>query len=131
MPRTAEATTRATCLEPGGEYAALRRPATRQATTRRAIRQSVVLLLGFSLSACGPVYLHDPAGEAAATAARTQFQEALVKGRLSDLIGTYSVQNIEQAAATHALQKDDIRRTQPIRCRPSHGRKCSLKRRMS
>jgi hypothetical protein len=53
--------------------------------------------------------LHDPAGEAAATAARTQFHDALAKGRLSDLVGTYRAQNAEQAAATRALQKDDAR----------------------
>ena len=79
MPRTAEATTGRHASSPEASmphYAGRRR----QATTRRAIRQSVVLLLGFSLSACGPVYLHDPAGEAAATAARTQFQEALSEG---------------------------------------------------
>ena len=76
---------------------------------RGAARHWSVLLLGASLAACGPVYLHDPAGEAAATAARTQFQEALAKGRFSDLVGTYRVQNAEQAAATRVLQKDDIR----------------------
>jgi hypothetical protein len=75
----------------------------------RAAPQCFVLLLGVSLAACGPIYLHDPAGEAAATAARTQFQETLVKGRLSDLVGTYRVQNAEQAVATRALQKDDVR----------------------
>lgn len=75
----------------------------------RATPQCFVLLLGVSLAACGPIYLHDPAGEAAANAARTQFQETLTKGRLSDLVGTYRTQNTEQAAATRALQKDNVR----------------------
>jgi hypothetical protein len=108
MPRTAAATTgrHASSPEASMPHHAGRR---RQAKTRRATRQCFALLLGASLAACGTVYLHDPAGEAAATAARTQFQEALAKGRLSDLVSTYRVQNIEQAAATRALQKDDVR----------------------
>lgn len=108
MPRAAGAT--------AGEHASSSKASTphhagrrRQARTRRAIQQCFVLLLGAGLAACGPIYLHDPAGEAAATVARTQFQEALAKGRLSDLVGTYRIQNIEQAAATRALQKDDVR----------------------
>jgi len=80
-----------------------------EARRLRAAPNYWLLLLGASFAACGPVYLHDPAGQAAATAARTQFQEVLAKGRLSDLVGTYRVQNAEQAAATLALQKDDVR----------------------
>ena len=80
-----------------------------EARVMRATPQCFVLLLGVSLAACGPIYLHDPAGEAAANAARTQFQETLTKGRLSDLVGTYRTQNTEQAAATRALQKDNVR----------------------
>jgi hypothetical protein len=72
-------------------------------------RHCLVVVLGATLAACGTVYLHDPAGEAAATAARTQFQETLAKGRLSDLVATYRAQNAEQIAATRALQQDSVR----------------------
>lgn len=68
-----------------------------------------LLVIGFSIGACGPIYVHDPAGETAATMARTNFQEALTKARLSDLVGTFRAQNAEQTAATRALADDDVR----------------------
>jgi hypothetical protein len=73
------------------------------------VHGGLVVVLGASLAACGPIYLHDPAGEAAANAARTQFQESLEKARLSELVANYRAQNAEQAAATKTLQQDDVR----------------------
>src|SRR5262249_29806838 len=85
------------------------REVTSSATSSSPAPRGLLLLLAAAVAACGPVYLHDPAGEAAATAARAQFQDTLAKGRMSDLVATYRAQTAEQTAATRALQQDNVR----------------------
>lgn len=66
-----------------------------------------LLLLG--LPGCGPVYLHDPAGERAATAAIEDFQATVQNGSVAGLVATYRVQQAAVAETIRTLQKDDTR----------------------
>jgi hypothetical protein len=61
------------------------------------------------LAACGPIYLHDPAGETAAMAAMQHFQAVLERGRVGGLVAGYKAQQATTVETLQALREDDTR----------------------
>jgi hypothetical protein len=65
--------------------------------------------LALSLAACGPVYLHDPAGETAAKAAAEDFEAALERGRVGSLVAGYKAQRPVVVEALRTIELDERR----------------------
>ena len=75
----------------------------------RGLGRWLAPVIGLGLAACGPIYLHDPAGETAATAAMQDFQAVRERGRVAGLVAGYKAQQAITVQTLRALQTDDTR----------------------
>jgi len=69
----------------------------------------MVPLLVFGCAACGPIYIHDPAGETAAKSAMQGFQTAIERGQLAGVVASYKAQQATTIETIRVLNSDDIR----------------------